>query len=99
MGKHAILQVKTFTFVDNNISGHGFIHGRDGRHVDRTDLRLKIRVKHRIQELEELRASIPYAAVPDAFWKEKAKTLISKLTEEPYKGVEVLAEALKNPFA
>lgn len=63
MSKHAVLQAKTRTFLDNNLSGHGFIHGRDGRHIDRTDLRLKVRVKHRIQELEELRASLPYVAI------------------------------------
>jgi hypothetical protein len=99
MSKHAILQAKTFTFLDNNISGHGFVHGPDGQHIDRNDLRLKIRVKHRIQNLEELRASLPYAAVPDSFWRDKAKTLISKIAENPYKGAEVLADALKNPFA
>jgi hypothetical protein len=99
MNKHAILQAKTFTFLENNISGHGFIHGRDGRHIDRTDLRLKIRVKHRIQELEELHASLPYVLVPDSFWKERAKVLITRIADEPYKGPEILADALKNPFA
>lgn len=99
MNKHSILQMKTYTFLDTNLSGHGFIYGRDGQHIDRTDLRLKIRVKHRIQELEELRASLPYAAVPDSWWRERAKTLVERLTEEPYKGVEIATAALKNPFA
>ena len=58
MQKHEILQSKTATFLDNNISGHGFIAGFDGSHCDRTDLRLKHRVKHRIQELRVLRACL-----------------------------------------
>jgi hypothetical protein len=58
MQKHEILQSKTLTFLNSNISGHGFIAGFDGRHCDRTDLRLKHRVKHRIQELRVLRACL-----------------------------------------
>lgn len=99
MSKHATLQAKTLTFLDNNLTGHGFIQGRDGRHIDRTDLRLKVRVKHRIQDLEELRASLPYAVVPDSWWKERAKTLVERITDEPYKAVEITMDALKNPFA
>ena len=45
-------------FLEQNITGHGFIHGRDGTHVDATGLRLKFRVKHRLQELDELRACV-----------------------------------------
>jgi hypothetical protein len=45
----------------NNIIGHGFILGRDGTKIDRTDLRLNIRVKHRIDDLDELRACLEYA--------------------------------------
>ena len=59
--KHGILQEKTLVFLENNISGHGFISGRDGTKIDRTDLRLKIRVKHRLDDLEELRACLEYA--------------------------------------
>jgi hypothetical protein len=59
--KHRILQAKTLEFLEQNITGHGFIRGRDGTHVDRTDLRLKFRVKHRLEELDELRACLEYA--------------------------------------
>jgi hypothetical protein len=51
--RHRILQAKTLEFLDQNIVGHGFITGRDGTKIDRTDLRLKIRVKHRIADLED----------------------------------------------
>jgi hypothetical protein len=57
---HRILQAKTLEFLDQNIAGHGFITGRDGTKIDRTDLRLKIRVKHRTADLEELRACLEY---------------------------------------
>jgi hypothetical protein len=56
--KHRILQAKTLEFLDQTITGHGFISGRDGTKIDRTDLRLKIRVKHRIADLDELRACL-----------------------------------------
>ena len=59
--KHKILQAKTLEFLEKNIAGHGFISGRDGTHVDRTDLRLNFRVKHRLDELDELRACLEYA--------------------------------------
>ena|SRR6266571_6820598 len=59
--KHRILQAKTLEFLEHNIDGHGFIRGRDGMHIDRTDLRLKFRVKHRLDELDELRACLEYA--------------------------------------
>lgn len=58
MQKHEILQTKTKVFLDNNIRGHGFITGFDGSHCDRTDLRLKQRVKHRLQELRVLCACL-----------------------------------------
>src|SRR5260370_1586572 len=59
--EHKILQARTLEFLEKNIAGHGFISGRDGTHVDRTDLRLNFRVKHRLDELEELRACLEYA--------------------------------------
>ncbi len=61
MQAHARLQAKTLTFLDNNIQGHGFIDGFDGKGCDRTDLRLAHRVKHRLQRLEILRDSLKYA--------------------------------------
>jgi uncharacterized protein (TIGR02391 family) len=61
MLRHDALQAKTLTFLNNNIKGHGFILGFNGRHVDRTDLRLKIRVKHRLHDLEVLKACLEWA--------------------------------------
>lgn len=58
MQKHEVLQSKTLVFVDRNVRGHNFIAGFDGTHVDRTDLRLKHRVKHRLQELRVLHACL-----------------------------------------
>ncbi len=76
---HRILQEKTLVFLDNNISGHGFIYGRDGTRIDRDDRRLKIRVKHRIDDLDQLRASLQYAKVPEGYWTSKAKEMLDKV--------------------
>lgn len=58
MNKHEVLQMKTLAFLNKNIRSHGFINGFDGSHCDRTDLRLRHRVKHRIQELHVLQACL-----------------------------------------
>lgn len=58
---HSILQAKTLTFLNTNIQSHGFIDGFDCSGCDRTDLRLSLRVKHRLQALDVLRASLEYA--------------------------------------
>jgi hypothetical protein len=64
MKHHTILQERTLAFLNKNIIGHGFIYGQHGENVDRIDQRLKIRVSHRINDLDVLRASIEYAEVP-----------------------------------
>jgi hypothetical protein len=43
--KKRIIQEKTLVFLENNIAGHGFIIGRDGSRIDRTDLPLQFRVE------------------------------------------------------
>ncbi|MGQ0555237.1 MAG: hypothetical protein ACT4PN_04740 [Nitrospiraceae bacterium] len=58
MHKQEVLQSKTRVFLDRNVRGHNFVAGFDGSHVDRTDLRLKHRVKHRIQDLRVLHACL-----------------------------------------
>lgn len=73
MEKHLILQAKTLTFLNNNIKGHGFIKGFDGNHCDRTDLRLKYRVAHRLNELKALKESLKYAEVSYKNHTEKQK--------------------------
>lgn len=98
MQEHEILQAKTLTFLNNNIEGHGFIKGFDGKGCDRTDLRLKHRVKHRLKQLEILQACLQYADVPDSFWKKKGKELVEKIANLPKDvAVQVASEWLKNP--
>jgi hypothetical protein len=79
--KHNILQLKTQAFLDKNLVGHGFIYGRDGMHIDRDDLRLNIRVKHRLNDLDELRARIEYAEVP-AGWIKKSVAKIGRIVPD-----------------
>lgn len=99
MLKHDVLQAKTLTFLNNNVRGHGFIRGFNGQHIDRTDLRLKIRVEHRMCDLEILRACLEYAKVPEAFWKQKGKELVEKLVKKTGDAaVDVAATYLKNPM-
>lgn len=100
MRKHDVLQAKTLTFLNNNIKGHGFIDGFDGTHIDRTDLRLRIRVKHRMHQLDMLRPSLEYAKVPEGFWKQKGKELVEILLKKSGDAaVDVAASYLKNPMA
>jgi len=100
MRKHDILQAKTLTFLNNNITGHGFISGFDDKHIDRTDLRLKIRVKHRMHDLDMLRVCLEYAKVPEAYWKQKGKELVEKLLNKSGEtAVDIAASYLKNPMA
>ena len=79
--KHNILQEKTLVFLDENVEGHGFIYGRDRKHIDRTDLRLNIRVKHRLNNLDELRARIEYAEVPSG-WIKKSAAKIGRIVPD-----------------
>lgn len=98
MQKHEILQGKTLTFLNNNIDGHGFIVGFDGRGCDRTDLRLVHRVKHRLHQLKILQACLEYAEVPDSFWKKKGKELVEKISNLPADvAAQVASDWLKNP--
>ena len=98
MEKHDILQAKTRTFLNNNIKGHGFIKGFDGNECDRTDLRLKIRVKHRLRQLRILRDSLKYALIPEAYLIRKAKELTDKIIESGTEtGTKILLEYLKHP--
>lgn len=99
MQKHEILQAKTLTFLNNNINGHGFIKGFDGRGCDRTDLRLKVRVKHRLHQLRILQSCLEYAEVPESFWKKKGKELVEKISNLPADvAAQVASEWLKNPL-
>jgi hypothetical protein len=81
--RHRILEEKTLVFLDNNIAGHGFGHGRDGTRSDSTDLWLKFRVEHRVDDLDELRACLRYAKVPDGYWTAKAKEMLDQTAKKP----------------
>ncbi len=96
MNGHEILQVKTLTFMNNNIKGHGFITGFDGNQCDRNDLRLRIRVKHRLQNLRILRASLEYAWVPESVLKKKSKELAKKVIDTGVDaGSKILLDLMK----
>lgn len=96
---HQMLQEKTRTFLDNNVDGHNFICGFDGSHLDRTDLRLKFRVEHRLSELYSLDAALTYALVPEGFWMTKGKELIDRIADEaPEEALRIVSSYLKNPI-
>ena len=98
MERHSILQMKTIIFLDNNTSAHWFIKGRDGGGCDRTDLRLKYRVSHRLKDIKEISASLEYALLTDSYWKQKAKEVIDKMADKsPEAALEILSSYLKNP--
>ena len=96
---HSILQMKTITFLDNNMSGHWFIKGRNINGCDRTDLRLAARVKHRLRDLREIHASLNYALLTDSFWKAKGKEMIDKIADKsPDVALDIVSSYLKNPL-
>jgi hypothetical protein len=76
--KHTILQERTLAFLDKNLVGHHFISGKYGDGVDSVNLRLNIRVKHRLIDLDELRARIDYAEVPPGSFKKTALKIAGK---------------------
>ena len=97
--KHQILQEKTRTFLDNNVEGHNFILGFDGNHIDRTDLRLKLRVEHRLDELCVLDAALTYAILPEGYWTTKAKEVMDQLADKaPEQALNILGSYLENPM-
>lgn len=66
--KHDILRTKTLIFLDNNIQGHNFMLSNEYEEpFERNDIRLRLRVPHRIKDLRVLMASLEYALVPDGF--------------------------------
>jgi hypothetical protein len=99
MEKHSILQRKTYTFLENNLTGHWFVGGPSINKCDRTDLRLKIRAKHRLQELREITASLPYAHLTESYWKQKGKEMIDKIADKsPEVALDIVAGYLRNPI-
>jgi hypothetical protein len=99
--KHHRLREKTLVFIANNFSGYGFLFENwpTYPHEDNTG-RLAEIVPGWIERLDTLNACIEYARVPDGFWKEQGKKLVSKIAEVgPEKAVEVAEKFLRNPGA
>lgn len=99
--KHEILREKTLVFLRNNFTGSGFIFENWPSHPhESVTSRLRSRVPNWVHRLEILQASIGYARVPESFWKEKAKEIMTALAKAtPEKGIEVIASYLKNPIS
>ena len=99
LNRHEILRAKTLTFLDNNLAGHNFMNSNEcDEPFERTDLRLNLRVPHRVLDLRILEASIEYAHVPDSFWRSQGKLLVEKLADKaPEKAAEIAAGFLRNP--
>jgi hypothetical protein len=99
--KHEILREKTLVFLRNNFMGSGFIFENWPTHPHESNTsRLRDRVPNWVHRLEILQASIGYARVPEGFWKEKGKELVTAITKlAPEKATEVAASYLKNPMS
>lgn len=98
--KHDVLREKTLVFIANNFAGYGFLFENwpSYPHEDNTS-RLADIVPGWMHRLEVLGACIEYARVPDGFWKEKGKELVSVIAKTaPEKAAEVAASYLKNPL-
>lgn len=100
LDKHQILREKTLVFLRNNFSGYEFILKDWKSHPHEHTLdRLYKRVPRWIYNLEMLQASLPYAHVPEGFWKQKGKDLVDLITSTlPEKAVDIAASYLKNPL-
>ncbi len=99
LDKHDILREKTLTFLDNNIQGHNYMLANEYEEpFERNDLRLSLRVPHRIKDLKVLMASLEYALVPDGFWKEQGKSLLANLQDKaPDSALKIAESYLRNP--
>lgn len=98
--KHEVLREKTLVFLRNHFSGYEFIlQSWDTHpHEDRTS-RLSRVVPTWIHRLDMLKESLPYALVPEGFWKQKGKDLVDKIANVvPEKAAEIAASYLKNPL-
>ena len=100
LDKNDILREKTLTFLDNNIQGHNFMLSNEYEEpFERNDLRLAIRVPHRIKDLKVLLACLEYALVPDGFWKEQGISLLEKIKDKaPETALKIAESYLRNPM-
>jgi hypothetical protein len=84
---HEILRQKTLVFIGNNFS-----------HPHENNIALAKIVPGWIQRLNALLACIEYALVPDGFWKEQGKKLISKIAAAGRdRAAEVAEKFLRKP--
>lgn len=85
MERHDRLQAKTLSFLNATFNNHGFLTGLDGSHIDRTDLRLKYRVKHRLHELRILASCLEGLVMEETVAKTQIdEAEIWKSIEEEY---------------
>jgi hypothetical protein len=97
--KHELLRERTLVFIANNFSGYSFLFENwpSYPHEDNASRLAKI-IPIWIHRLDTLIACIEYARVPDGFWKEQGKKLVSKVAEVgPEKAAEVAENFLRNP--
>jgi hypothetical protein len=89
--KHDVLREKTLVFIANNFSGYEFLFESWPTYPHESNTsRLRAIIPGWINRLDILNACIDYAHVPDGFWKEQAKKLVSKIAEVgPEKATEV----------
>ncbi|HBP89191.1 MAG TPA: hypothetical protein DD706_16005 [Nitrospiraceae bacterium] len=99
--QHEILREKTLVFLRNNFIGFEFIvhNYRDHPHESNISA-LTQKIPVWIHRLEMLQAGIDYARVPDGFWVEQGKKLVTSIAKSgPEKAAEIATSYLKNPLA
>ncbi len=95
---HEILRQKTLVFIGNNFSGYSFLFEYWPTHPHENNIALAKIVPGWIQRLKALLACIEYALVPDGFWKEQGKKLISKIAAAGRdRAAEVAEKFLRKP--
>lgn len=98
--RHAVLREKTLVFISNNFSGYEFLFDNwpTPPHEDNAS-RLAEVVPGWVHRLEMLCACVPYAKVPESFWKERGKLLADEVIKAGAKGgADIAASWLRNPF-
>lgn len=96
--RHEVLREKTLVFIVNNFEGYDFAFYNWPSHPHEDNLsRLRDIVPGWIHRLEMLSAAVPYARVPESYWKQKGKQLIDQITARPDKAVEIATSFLRSP--
>lgn len=99
--RHEVLREKTVTFIGNNFTGYGFLFANWPQPPHETNQdRLRNVIPDWQRRLNTLAGAIEYARVPDGFWTERGKELITTLAKVgPEEGAKIAGGWLKNPFA